>query len=498
MNVEQKYINKIADAESLFDMAVICYKILEDEIPNPVAFISQYIDESDEKGHQEFENPNYRKLRSFSNRVSEKLEKYSEFDFLTQKNDIVNLMKGIFLSNFLEEKENQLSVIFTLLSTIDSLVPFWNKNDIMGRDSLNRGKSRKNYFVYLACEECIHDALIQEIGRERKREGDFGETLNNLLFIKKEKLPKGAMAPEVCLLSRKNSNDPSHMKIAVITGILGDHFKIKRIHGSTRVIEYVPEVQYELAERIWRKMRTAIKNGAEFVILPEFCVSEEILSYIKRELLEWKQKEKESSNLIAVFPGSTWIDTNDNVQFILNAWGKEIGQYYKNTPFRKRKSGAGGYLSCEGLTYPGYRTSLLRIEKVGYILPATCRDVIDGEYTSYFISKFHPSFLFVPAWSTSGHSFEQPLKRFAMDYYTNSILCNGCGALKQKTSVVGGAVIPTKNKTVAAGYFREIKQTATMAKGCVKGCDKLCSYMLEIDFGCGSTSASSRISCRKY
>lgn len=498
MNVEQKYINKIAAAETVFDMAVICYKILEDEIPHPVAFISQYIDESDENGALKFDNPNYCILRSFSDQVSEELEKYSEFDFLKQKNDIVNLMKGVSLDVFLEEKENQLSVVFTLLSTIDSLIPSWSKKGIIGREALNRGKSRKNYFVYPACGECIHEALIQEIGRERKREDDIGETLNNLLFIKKEKLPKGAMPPEICLLSRKKTEDPLHIKVAVITGLQGDHFKISRIHGSARVIEYVQKAQSELAGRIWRKMRAAIRSGAEFIILPEFCVSEEILEHIKRELSEWKQKEDESSNLVAVFPGSTWVDTNDNVQFILNAWGKEIGQYYKNTPFRKRKRGVGGYQSCESLTHPGYRTSLLRIDGLGYILPATCRDVIDGIYTGYFVSRFHPSFIFVPAWSASGSSFEQPLKRYAMDYYTNSILCNGCGALKRKTSVVGGAVIPTKNKTAAAGYFRAIRQTEAMAEGCAKRCDKLCSYMLEMDFGDNNANARSRVSCQKY
>lgn len=47
MKVGQTYIKKIAAAESVFDMAVICYKMLEDEIANPIVFISQYIDESE-------------------------------------------------------------------------------------------------------------------------------------------------------------------------------------------------------------------------------------------------------------------------------------------------------------------------------------------------------------------------------------------------------------------------------------------------------------------
>lgn len=497
MNVGQAYIEKIEAAESVFDMAVICYKILADKIEDPVAFISKYVDESEEGVSLEYGNPNYKSLRFFAEKVSDRLEKYSELDFPRQKSDIVNWIKELSLEAFLEEEKNQLSVVFTLLSVIDGLVPLWTERGIKGKGPLNQGKSKEDCYAYLTCRKSIHEPLIQKIGRERKANGDFGETLDNLLFIRKEELPKGSMPPEICSLTRKNVEFPSCVTIAVLTGLSGCHFKQKRTYGSTRIIEYIQEIQTDLAEKIWKKVQKAIKKGAEFIILPEFCVSEEIRKYISERLLSYKLNESEKSKLIAVFPGSTWIETNDNVQFIMDAWGREKGQYYKNTPFRKRKKDESGYQFCEGLTHPGYRTSLLRIEGLGYILPATCRDVIDGPYTCYYVSRFHPAFLFVPAWSTSGQAFVQPLKRYAMDYYTNSVLCNGCGALKKKTSIAGGAVIPAKDKTVASGHFKEIKMTQTQSEGCAKECDKLCSYMLKIDFA-GSDTVRRCISCRKY
>lgn len=368
----------------------------------------------------------------------------------------------------------------------------------MGKAPLNRGRSRQYCCAYLMYRNCIHEALIQKIGRERKANGDFGETLDHLLFIKKEELPQNAMPPEVCLLTREKKFNFSYVTIAIITGLTGHHFKEIRTHGSTRIIEYIPEIQIELAEMIWRKMRKAIESGAEFIILPEFCVSEKILEFISEKLFAYKLGEKEKSKLIAVFLGSTWTEANNNVQFILDAWGRRKGQYYKNTPYRKRNKGGKGYQFSEGLVNPGYRTSLLYVEGLGYILPATCRDVIDGVYTGYFVSRFHPTLLFVPAWSTSGRAFVQPLKRYAMDYYTSAVLCNACGALKRKTSIVGGVAMPVKDRTVASGYFREIKMSELSAKSCGKECGRLCGYLLEIDYSDNDIAAGCRISYRKY
>ena len=494
MNVDCTYIQQISEAETVFDMAAVCYKILEEEIINPVGFISRYIDESETRSQ---ENPNCRALVSFSDFISERLEKYSELDFPKHKGEIVCRMRETTLAAFQEDKENQLTVVFMLLSTIDSLVPFWEEAIKSERVSLNKGKSRDTYLVYLSCRRCIHKELVQEIGRERKSVGDFGETLDNLLFLKRQDLPKGARAPEVSFLFRK-AGETVHAKIAIIPGIQGTHFKIEKIGGSTEVIRYINELQIKSAERIWSKMQTAIQCGTEFIILPEFCVSEEILIYLKKKLSEHMQQDKGTSKLIAVFPGSTWIQPDDNVQFILDAWGREIGRYYKNTPFRKKKRGKKGYERCEGLTHPGHETSLLRVEGIGHILPATCRDVIDGKYTEYLIRKFLPAFLFVPAWSSSGSSFERPLKELAADYFTSSVLCNSCGALCKKTSVMGGAAVPCKNRTVAAGHFRKVQKTELMAEKCRKDCGEFCSYILDINFGQEVASSAKRISCRKY
>ncbi len=159
MNVDCTYIQQISEAETVFDMAAVCYKILEEEIINPVGFISRYIDESETRSQ---ENPNCRALVSFSDFISERLEKYLELDFPKHKGEIVCRMRETTLAAFQEDKENQLTVVFMLLSTIDSLVPFWEEAIKSERVSLNKGKSRDTYLVYLSCRRCIHKELVQE------------------------------------------------------------------------------------------------------------------------------------------------------------------------------------------------------------------------------------------------------------------------------------------------------------------------------------------------
>lgn len=493
MKINDHYTKQISMAETVFDMAAVCYRILEDEVDNPIVFVSRYVDESAVECQ---ENPNFDTLLRFSDFISKTLEKYSETDFVRNRDSIIWEILKMDLKPFLNEKENQLSVIFTLLSTIDSLVPFWENAIIRERGTLNKGASTTTHLVYLSCRKYIHEALIQKIGRERKSCGGIGETLNNLLFLKRDMLPKGAMAPEICFMLRDVKKCPACLKVAVIVGIQGTHFTTENIGGSAKVIKYKPEMQIRTAEKIWEKISTAIRDGAEFILLPEFCTSKEILEFIQKKLSEYMLQKRSVSKLIAVFPGSTWTQSDDNVQFILDAYGREIGRYYKNTPFRKKKSSKTGYQRCEGLNHLGLRTCLLRIEGIGYLLPATCRDVIDGNYTKYLIQNFAPSFLFIPAWSSSGNSFERPLKGFAADYFVNSVLCNGCGALSNKSSVMGGMVIPCKKTTVASGHFEKIQITEAMAASCHEGCEEMCSYIMEIDFN--TTPISRQITCCQY
>lgn len=495
--IDKKYIDLIDSAESVFDIAAVCYGILEEKIASPAMFIGQFVDETGDDFFGGYPvNPNSGILRSFADAVSRRLEKFSVVDFDDQKAYIVEQIQNIKLVSFQEYNQNQLSVIFTLLSVIDSLIPFWNLREISEGTALNIGESRESHLVYPTGGKNIHEELIREIGRERKSHESFDEILTNLVFLKRTQLSPGAEIPEICFLSRRCSEGSAHIKVAVISGFRGEHFEIHRKIGSTRVIRYHDEMQMEMARKAWEKMESAIALGVEFIILPEFCVSEKMLSYIKDQLAKWRAKSSQD-NLIAVFPRSTWIESDDNVQIILDSWGEEQGRYYKNAPYREPNK-KGSYQFVEGITHPGYRTCLFLVDGMGYILPATCRDVIDGQKTTYLVQKFWPAFLFVPAWSRSGRSFAQPLKEYAADYFTNSVLCNACGALNNKTGVVGGVAIPQKDQTVAAGYFSEFHKTGAEAQSCGDSCGQICGELVEIDLETSEKAPKERITWQSF
>lgn len=475
VTVEDRYLTKLKKAETVFDMAAICYDILTQELNNPAGFISEYIDEGVVEENVK-SNPNIPLLTEFAYDVAELLENYPKSTFQEKKQKIIDKMQRIELVAFGQKKENILSAVFTLLSAIDSVIPMWNLIQWGDRQPLNKGDSLRKYIVY-PTGECIHEELIQKIGRERKTVPGIDENLNNLIILDRKRLPKKAELPKLNYLERK-SEDEKVIKIAIIAGIDGQHFTTKRTIGSREQIVYKEEMQEQTGELICQKMHRAIENGAEFIVLPEFCTGNEILNMIKAKLGDWKRDESLQSKLIAVFPGSTWTDENDNVQFLLDAGGRNIGQYYKTVPFRKRKRGKEnkGYEITEALEHPGCRSTFLYVNGVGYVLPATCRDVIDGVYTDYYVEKFTPTVLLIPAWSASGGSFEKPLKRYAADYFTNSVFCNGCGALKKQSTIIGGATVIGKKKTAASGAYESIKKPTE----CTQPCNKMCSYVLEI------------------
>lgn len=334
VTVEDRYLTKLKKAETVFDMAAICYDILTQELDNPVGFISKYVDEYiDEKKVES--NPNIALLTEFADDVADSLEEYPKSAFQEKKQGIIDKMQRMELETFGQKSENILSVVFTLLSAIDSVIPRWNLIQWGDRQPLNKGDSLGKYIVY-PTGECIHEELIQKIGRERKTTPGIDENLNNLIILDRKKLPRKAELPKLSYLERK-SEDEKGIKIAIIAGIDGQHFTTKRTVGSREQIAYKEEIQEQTGELICQKMYRAIENGAEFIVLPEFCTSNEILSMIKIKLGEWKKDKDLESKLIAVFPGSTWTDENDNVQFLLDAGGRIIGQYYKSVPFRKRK-----------------------------------------------------------------------------------------------------------------------------------------------------------------
>lgn len=492
--VNKDIIKKISAAKTIFELVANLYQLLDENVRNEVDFISTYIDENpdDEKGLQ---NPNFELLNDF---FEEELVVFAEYSYSTYQScaqETIRKMRNLPIKEFGDRKLNELSVVFCLLQAIDSAAQRWNAGYVRRTLGPLNGEAGR-YLVYLRGGEEIHKDLIDEIGRAPRGKSGLSDCLHNFIVMRRTDLVKNAGVPHIQVVRTNRKNGESKLKVAVIPGIRGKHFAMARVMGSQKVITYLQDEQKEQTESILQQMGRAIEYGAEFIMLPEYSVSGQMLGEISRMLKSWKVNNcYPNSHLVAVFAGSTWTEEDNNVESILDAWGNNVGRYYKYSSYTKptNKSKQGGratlYAVSEGLKDPGKECTLIQVEKMGCILPAICRDVIDDVYTTELVKVFRPAFITTVAWSPSSGSFKDNFTEYANLYFANSIFCNGCGALDPRAGWYAAAMMVGKSKTKPKGDFRKIYRDKD---GCAD-CDRMCSYLFEFDFAPDKLYAEDRL-----
>ena len=273
-------------------------------------------------------------------------------------------------------------------------------------------------------------------------------------------------------------------------------------------IDYDKEEEDDV-QRVIALLQSAINGNTNIIVFPEFIMSPKMFKGIKNHLKKLDSAQK--SNLFLVLAGTCYHwdkEKGNNILHILNANGVEIGSYYKHSPFlmqaeekihgallqpkeeadlqaqpeqetnshRQRR-----YLeNCEILSDPGKECTIIDVDVVGRILPAICRDVIDGQ-TESLSNLFVPSFLVVPAWSQSITSFDTRFLTLANTIHTVSLLCNCCNAVKGiDKKVTGKIVVPQKQGT----RMDALPQDITRVKDCTLFCQNHggCVVQVEISF----------------
>ena len=244
-------------------------------------------------------------------------------------------------------------------------------------------------------------------------------------------------------------------------------------------IKYNQESEKDNITRVTELLQSAVANKANIIVFPEYIMSPNMLDAISEQLSDIQQKRCDNfERVIAVFAGTSfeYYDSNksNNVLHILKEDGQDIGaRYYKFSPFLTQanefvhgadygsaepkgfsgESAAGEeniFNNWELLSDRGKECTLIDIDGVGRVLPAICRDVIDGLYTDTLAKLFMPSLIMIPAWSSSVNSFRSRLSVLAETIHTSSLLCNCCNAVKDvKGNIddkqnIGMFVYPTK------------------------------------------------------
>ncbi len=314
MILEYGFHEALAEADNIFDLVGICFGLLCDNVQNQQAFTSTYFDQ----GEGDECNPNIDVLNKFSEDVMETLKGYTPSKYIIFIQKVFELVSKIELQSYMKKKENQLTIIYCILSAIDSAAGIWERywmSNTLG--PLDRQYKTK-YRVYFNLTKTIHRDFIDGIGRNRVVASDFFEQFENFRFINADRWKDSIDVPQIKYLHlnkvwKQKNCVINKLKIAVIPVSVNKNFKDKKVGNNRFVIEYSGYDQEALAARIGLAVKTAINLGSNIIVLPEYVVSQEIFSSIQQQVKNCHKKMSSSMDLMLVFAGSAWMEEQNNV-----------------------------------------------------------------------------------------------------------------------------------------------------------------------------------------
>ena len=483
------------EINNIYDMISVCFGLLKDNINNHQVFIGEYVSE----GEEGQKNPNLGVLNCFAEKVMAIMRKYEPSGFIEVRDEILEEAKKLQISDFQDELWNRLTVVYHILSAIDAEAMHWD----VGRMHRTLGpldRQRKTpYRVYFSPKETIHKGFVENVGRERTGSSNFFEHFNCFRFVDERKWKENCEVPQVYYTSvskeqKEEFLEKSKLKIAVLPVSSERNFDFVSKLGASLRVDYFAIQQEAEANQICQCVVKAIEEGAHIIILPEYIASPKISEKIKCSLREMNRRMQGKENLLLVFAGSTWTEEDNNVMQILDARGMVLGEYYKYSAFTQRSSDGHGFTVHEALSCPGKCCDVVGVEGIGLILPAICRDVIDGEYTEELVKMLLPVLVAIAAWSPSVASFKPRLEELANKYFASAVLCNACSAVDTEKENIGLASIVTKKKTIVGCDKVVIKR-----EQCIGRCGAVpCIYFLEYDFGYENSKKRPQLTSYKY
>lgn len=474
----------IKEANNIYDLVGNCFGVLCDNIANHQLFVSQYLDEGEKN------NPNLKDLNLFSENIMRIMIGYKPSEYPDILNAILVCISEMKLRSYLNDKENQLTIIYCILAAIDASATVWkNKwiSTLMG--PLDR-QSKTKYRVYLNLSDTLHSEYVSLINRSRVCPSTFFEQFENFRFIDSSKWKSEIGIPQVKFLPqayiKSGAQRPLKFKAAILPVSSEKNFEFVPTIGSGFRVDYSGKNQTDAVDIVQKSLEMALKAKSNIIVLPEYVVSPEVYKTVKATLKTYANNNSDINNhLFAVFAGTTWTKEDNNVMIILDCWGEEIGKYYKYSPYTKPSSAETesllnkhGFSQCEALSEPGKYCDMVAIEKVGLFLPSICRDAIDGEYTANILKMLFPTFVIISAWSPSVASFEKRELEFANKYFTSTVFANACSAINAAHPKIGNGCIISKENTVAGAKVGDIcRNKCSLTCG-----DNACVYMIEYNF----------------
>ena len=467
----------ITEADNIYDLVGNCYGLLCEMVPNQADFIAVYLS----KNIGGVCNPNLDELSRFFEEVMYAVQMYQPTEYVDFIAKVRKQIQKLDLKRYEDAKLNKLTVIFFLLAGIDAGARSWNPKKLFSRlgplDRLNK----TGYRVYFNERQTLHSEYVDNVGREMQHASDFSAQFETFRFIHTKEWQMGNDIPQVLLITCNHAvryGGKKKLRIAVIPGLNQKNFEFENAKGSSLVVDYTSIIQENIESNVMRSLEKAVKTGCDIIVLPEYVTSPGVYEVIRSQIKKMCRQIPSDKRPWLIFCGTSWTEDNNNVMRILDAWGDEIGQYYKYSPFTKKRRGKYGYEMYEALSDPGKYCDLIAVEGIGTFLPAICRDVIDGKCTEEIVRLLHPFCVVISAWSPSVKSFKVRQEELANKFFANSIFVNACSAVGKRRVEIGNAGIVHKRGTVAGIRFEPIRRDK-----CSTNCKySTCVYIAEYDF----------------
>lgn len=523
MNLQDDFIDALNQSIDEYELVAVCYReLLRYKKDTDNIFITRI-------GHLA-EDPEYKmyatQFEEFRENIlfSTKKMNVNDYDagsgFEDFKMNLIEQFNKFLCPEMLSENICIPICIFYTLEAMDSYVEN-NLEQVFDTykscGPLNKGESNKDCLLYLQEKTSFFSNAYEgkEGFRKPMRSARIGAMFHSFLLLEKNRLfhiPQ--INPIFIKESCKGALIQKRIKIVAIPYIGYDTFRFCSFNSvgdckSNEItgpfyVDYIPEYEEDNIKKIIELLDTAIRKEANIVVFPEFIMSEGMKNAIKRHLFQMPVQCKK--NLMLVFMGTyyQWNKGNcqgNNILYVFNANGNEVGSYFKYSPFlvQSEEKIHGVKISsskesnlpkrrqycqkCEILSNPGEKCTLFDLVGIGRILPAICRDVIDGEFTLFLANIFMPSLLIVPAWSKSINSFDARLISLADTIHTSALVCNCCNAVDPRKKVIGRFYMPAKKRTYMNAEVIDLCRNGDCKKECKE--NNGCMFEIEIDFSSG-------------
>lgn len=452
--------------------------------------------------------------------------------FTTFTKTVVDMLRQFEPPKGLSEKSCAPICIFYVLEALDCYIENNLKqseqrySDRRGCGPLNRNNSREKCLVYLTEQTSFLTGAYSNNGtgfRKSLHPTRVGEMFKMVLLFETRTLRQPPSIRPLRVDEEHTVRKNRKILIASIPYIGFDTFRFHELFSpepckpgqvpdGNFYVDYSSEDEQKNIQYMIALLESAIQQGANIITFPEFIMSPCMKQALQNHLCGMDYAYQKQ--LLAVFAGTCYHwdgKTGNNILHMFTGSGINIGRCYKRSSFLKRHEEMfhGAILSagkdkpdvpdenaphryldcCELLSDPGKECWFLDIDGVGRVMPAVCRDIIDGGNTAVLAEQFLPSLLVVPAWSPSVHAFQTRFIGLAETIHTVSLLCNCCNAVKDVKSLdnrgtmTGLLCMPKK----ADGHMQAELFPIRRLPGCAVTCkgQKGCVVMIEIDFSPG-------------